>query len=132
MRPCPGRRCARSRRSVRPRRNRPGSSPAWPDSPAPRRRRSARKAPRPREKKQQSSSSPLLLESGGHHLAALDQAVLVRAVIGHGVVDRADVLPHQDVALLPVKGVAVLGSELVLEQERERALAFLLRQLVDP
>src|SRR5207249_9735874 len=50
----------------------------------------------------------------------------------HRVVDGTDVLPHEDVALLPVKGVAVLGLQLVREQELEHLLAFLLRQLVDP
>src|SRR5512134_806150 len=72
-----------------------------------------------------------LIEPRRHHLAALDQPVLVGAVIGHRVVDRPDVLPHEDVALVPVERIAIFRPQLVLEQEGERFLAFLLGQLVD-
>src|SRR5205807_3548443 len=59
-------------------------------------------------------------EARRHHLAAFDEARLVRPVVGDRVVDGAEVLPHQHVALLPAVHVAVLRRELVREQILEQ------------
>src|SRR5262249_3630258 len=75
--------------------------------------------------------SSLIEKPRRHHLAALDEARLVRPVIGDGVVNGAEVLPHQHVAFLPAVHVAVLRLELVREQIVEQLVAFRRRQLVD-
>src|ERR1700722_17742182 len=67
----------------------------------------------------------------GHHLAALDQPVLVGAVIGVGVVQGADIVPQQHVVFAPAMDVPVLILQLVLEQEVQHLVALALGQLVD-
>src|SRR6185503_6727760 len=67
-----------------------------------------------------------------HYLAALDEPVLRRSVVGDGIVYRPDVFPHEHVSLLPARHVAEFRPELVCEQELERLGAFLFGQLVDP
>src|SRR5258706_16226578 len=62
-----------------------------------------------------------------HHLAALYQPVFIWTVVRDRVVDRADVLPHQHVALFPVRRVDVFRLELVPEEELEHLVALLLR-----
>src|SRR5689334_3223672 len=59
-----------------------------------------------------------------HHLATLDQAMLVRSVVRDRAMYGADVLPHEYIAFLPAGGIAVLRLQLVLEQERQRFFAF--------
>src|SRR6266704_6554457 len=66
-----------------------------------------------------------------HHLASLYQPVLIGTVVGDRVVDGADVLPQQHVALLPAERVKVFGLYLVRKEELEGLVALLLRQLVD-
>ena len=55
-----------------------------------------------------------------HDLAALHQPVLGRPVVRDGAVYGADVLPHEDVALFPVRRVAVPRLELMVEQEADQ------------
>src|SRR5277367_2861810 len=56
-----------------------------------------------------------LIVQRGHYLDAAHIARLVRGVVGNGVVDGADIIPHQDVALGPMVRVEVLGALLVTE-----------------
>src|SRR5687768_14760413 len=58
-----------------------------------------------------------------NHLAALEQPVLVWLVVGHGVVDGADVVPHEHVPHAPAVGVLVLVLGLVLEQPGQHLVA---------
>src|SRR5215475_2947745 len=74
----------------------------------------------------------ILVEKARRHpLTALDQARFVRTIVGDRVVDGAEVLPHQYVALLPAMHVTILGLELVREQIFEQSIALGRRQLVD-
>src|SRR5206468_10171270 len=67
----------------------------------------------------------------GHHLAALHQPVLVGAVVGNRVVQRAEVIPDQHVVLGPVVGELILRLELVREQRLQHPIALRLVELVD-
>ena len=55
-------------------------------------------------------------ETRRRHLAALDQARFVGAVVGHRVVDRSHVVPHQQVAHFPTMAEAVPRLRLVLDK----------------
>ena len=57
----------------------------------------------------------------GHDLAALDQPVLLRTVVGDGLVERSQIVPHQHIALIPEVGVEILLLKLVREQKLEEA-----------
>src|SRR6266567_5841677 len=59
----------------------------------------------------------------GHYLAAFHQAIFGWAVIGDCPMDRADVVPHQDVTLGPVMRIAKLGLELVGKEIVEHLFA---------
>src|SRR4051794_1317643 len=67
-----------------------------------------------------------------HYLAAADQPDLVRAVIGERPVQRAEMVPDQQVILGPHISPAKLRLELVREQVFKRLVALALRQFVDP
>src|SRR4029450_5792385 len=58
--------------------------------------------------------------------------MLAGTIVGHGVMDGSNVLPHEDISLLPMRYVAILGLELVLEEEFEYFFTLVFRQLVDP
>src|SRR5688572_2672128 len=73
----------------------------------------------------------LRTKPGCHHLAAFDESMLVGPIVGYGVVDRAEVFPHENVTLAPGKYVLVFRPRLVREQVLEHLGAFLLRKLVD-
>ena len=52
-----------------------------------------------------------------HCLAALDQTRFIRAIIRFGIVQRAQIVPHQDVALVPTMGILEFRAHLMAEQE---------------
>jgi hypothetical protein len=57
--------------------------------------------------------------------------MLLRLVVRDGVVQRADVVPHQHVALRPLVRVLVPRLKLVLEEQGQHAIALSLVELVD-
>ena len=70
-------------------------------------------------------------ESRRHYLAALDEAMFVRTIVGDRLVDGTQVIPNQHVTRLPAKYVAILVLALVSEQAFQQSIAFSLGQFVD-
>ncbi len=67
-----------------------------------------------------------------HRLAAPDITMLIRTVIGDRIVDRADVIPQQHVALGPAMRVTIFRLNLVREQKIQQRVTFGGRQAIDP
>ena len=69
---------------------------------------------------------------GRHHLAAAHQPDLVRTIIGDRAMDGAEVVPHQQVVLVPGVGVAEALFELEAEQVFQHLVALAFGEFVDP
>ena len=57
--------------------------------------------------------------------------MFVFTIISHGVVLRADILPHEYIALRPMMGKSVLQLKLMGEKKLQQFLALLLGNIVD-
>ena len=60
-----------------------------------------------------------------HCLAALYQTRFIRMIIRFGVVQGAQIVPHQDVALVPTMDILEFRPKLMVEQEIQQFVAFL-------
>src|SRR5205085_2535026 len=108
----PARSGGRSRRSGHPPHSRSRAAAAWLEIPA-----RPKCSPIARCTAEASVSKLFLPEIAiCHYLAALHQTMLLGTVVRDRVVDRADVLPNEHVALFPMRGVDVLRLQLVLEE----------------
>src|SRR4051794_15758110 len=67
-----------------------------------------------------------------HYLAAPNQPNLVRTIIRECAVQRAEMVPHQDIILAPDIGPTKPRLELMDEQVFEHLVAFALGQFIDP
>src|SRR5690606_17997182 len=67
-----------------------------------------------------------------YHLATLDQAMFVRLVVWPGIVQRADMVPHQHIALGPLVRVLIFLLQLMGCEQGQQPVALGLIHFVDP